>query len=104
MKTICAWCGKELSSESGDSLSDGLVSHGICNACPAEITSQSQKTMRDFLESLNEPVFLGDEAGVIATANSRARAIVGKDASQVDDRLGGDVFEFVVTIHRLVRW
>ena len=38
MKTICAWCGKDLGENAP--LDNPIISHGICPDCEAEIEIQ----------------------------------------------------------------
>lgn len=92
MRRVCAWCDKELTSTAGPLTSD-VVSHGICDACATKVLAGSRATARAFLEGLREPVFLVDGNARVHAANSRARALVGKDSREVEDQLAGDVIE-----------
>ena len=78
-----------------DDESDGLITHGICDDCAAALNSDPRRSAGEFLESLEEPVFLVGGGGRIVSANSAARAVVGKELSVIEDRLAGDVFECV---------
>ena len=46
-----------------------------------------------FLETLDGPVFLVDGDAKFIAANRRARDVVAKDDSEIDDHLGGEVIE-----------
>ncbi len=93
MKRICAWCNKELPPASTENNTGELISHGICDACEDSLSSAPRKTAGQFLESLGDAVFLVGAGGRIVSANSAARAIVGKELTAIEDRLSGDVFE-----------
>ena len=93
MKRICAWCKKDLFPVDSNDESDQLISHGICDDCAELLNTDTKRTAGDFLESLKEAVFLVGGGGRIVSANSSARAIVGKELTVIEDKLSGDVFE-----------
>lgn len=93
MQRVCAWCKKELSPETTDSATAGMISHGICDDCAMVLNSDPRKTAGQFLESLDDAIFLVGAGGRVVSANSAARSVVGKELSAIEDRLGGDVFE-----------
>jgi len=39
MRTICAWCGREISGGEDD---DGRISHGMCEECSQKIVAERQ--------------------------------------------------------------
>ncbi len=92
MKRICAWCGKILEIDKTCS-DDSILSHGICSLCRLEITNYKPRKTKDILDSLLEPVFLVDSTGTIITANKSAAKLLNKEDSDIENRLGGDVFE-----------
>ncbi|MFC1640347.1 hypothetical protein ACFL3B_06255 [Gemmatimonadota bacterium] len=93
MRRICAWCKRELAPLTPDSVSDGPISHGICDDCATLLNSDPRRSAGDFLEGLKEAVFLVGGGGRVVSANSAARAVVGKELTVIEDMLAGDVFE-----------
>lgn len=93
MKRICAWCKKELPSVSWSSETEHLVTHGICDDCAEAITARTRKGILEFLDELADPIFLVDGDARMISANAAAQLIVGKDRSEIEDHLGGEVFE-----------
>jgi PAS domain-containing protein len=71
------------------------ISHGICEECAEKMLSGTRAKAREFLDGLDEPVFLADGDGRVRAANRRACSLVGKEAGDVEDQLGGDVIECV---------
>ena len=93
MRRICAWCKKDLSPVQADGESDGLITHGICDDCAEMLSSDDRRSAGKFLEGLEEAVFLVGGGGRIVSANSAARAVVGKELTAIEDKLAGNVFE-----------
>ncbi len=93
MRRICAWCKKELSTGPAGGGADEPISHGICDDCATLLSSDPQRSAGDFLESLKEAVFLVGGGGRIVSANGAARAVAGKELTDIEDHLAGDVFE-----------
>jgi PAS domain-containing protein len=93
VKKICAWCLRELVTGSEEGGSRGPISHGICHECAARLNSEPRSSVGAFLGKLNEAVFLVGAGGRIVSANSAARAVVGKELAAIEDRLSGDVFD-----------
>lgn len=93
MRRICAWCKKELATGTAGGGADEPISHGICDDCATQLNSDPRRSAWDFLESLKDAVFLVGRGGRIVSANSAARAVVGKELAVIADHLGGDVFE-----------
>lgn len=93
MRRICAWCKKELSPETVDGTTAGMISHGICDDCAKMLSNDPRKTAGQYLESLDDAIFLVGAGGRVVSANSAARSVVGKELTAIEDRLGGDVFE-----------
>ena len=92
MRRICAWCKKELSTGTAGGGADEPISHGICDDCAALLNSDTRRSAGDFLESLQDAVFLVGAGGRIVSANRAARDVVGKELAAIENRLGGDVF------------
>lgn len=93
MKTICAWCKKDMGGKSvnGHPVTD--VSHGICYTCVAVIFGTKKLFFVDFLESLESTVLVASSDGVVEYANKLARDILKKELPEIDGFKGGDVFE-----------
>lgn len=94
MKRICAWCKKELSENNKETPADSKqISHGICPDCVRNLMKGGAIKMREYLNLFKKPVFLVGEGGVVINANDSALAILKKTPDQIEDQLGGDVFE-----------
>ncbi|MFZ4857878.1 MAG: hypothetical protein ACOYL3_15925 [Desulfuromonadaceae bacterium] len=72
---------------------EGLVSHGICDECKADLLGPKKMSLMDFLDSLDTPVMVVDGEGNVQTANKLAREIIQKDLPDIEGFKGGDVFE-----------
>jgi PAS domain-containing protein len=92
VKTVCAWCGKELAAVPED-LSPAPVSHGICDECAEYFSANRPKPLREFLDRLTDPVLLVDGDGLVLTANRAARQAVGKELREVEGFRGGEVMD-----------
>jgi PAS domain-containing protein len=90
---VCAWCKKRLPAGLADGHTDGLITHGICDECAELLLTDRRRPIREFLDSLEEAVFLVNSEGRVMSANKAAQRVVGKDQSDIEDQLGGDVFE-----------
>jgi PAS domain-containing protein len=101
MKRICAWCKKELQPGHVDGVSDGLITHGICDKCAENLHSSPRSTARNFLETLDEPVFLVNRDAKFIATNHKARDVVGKDASEIEDHLCGEVLSAPIHSFRM---
>lgn len=89
MKQICAWCGMEIS---GPAEAD-TVSYGICLPCVNEVIVNIPCNLRDFVEQITVPVVLLDCLGVVKVANSRAKAMLHREVTDIEEHLAGEVFE-----------
>ena len=92
MQRVCSWCGIQLSEPS---TWDTAITHGICGSCARKLLTNINEPLPDFLDKLEAPVALVDSNGVVLTANSRAREMLGKEHSQIAGYPGGDVMECV---------
>jgi PAS domain-containing protein len=94
MKVICAWCNKEIGiSSAQDEASDYEVTHGICPSCKEYYLSNRFLTLDQFLNRLEAPVLMVNEAGEVVLANDQALQLLGKEQHQVSGFRGGDVLE-----------
>jgi len=89
MRRICAWCHKALDEELVDG---GPISHGICTPC-LDYVLADRTAIRGLLSTLEGPVLAVDGEGRIISANWLARQALGKEHSQIENRLGGAVIE-----------
>ena len=92
LKRVCAWCGKDLAARE-EYASEGHVTHGICSTCALQMTRSTPRSAGEVLSLINEPVFLIDDNGVVKGANKAAAAMLNKELPDIEDELGGDVFE-----------
>lgn len=77
MKTICAWCNKEISADSGQP--DGMISHGICLDCQDYFfPPHGHRTFTEFLDLLPVPILVVDDDVRIIAANKKASRLLGK--------------------------
>ena len=92
MKTICAWCHKELKD---DHSTDTRISHGMCKECRDWMLSNRKGNFKEFLERLKAPVLVVDGDGIVKTANSSACKILGKNIPDISGFPGGNVVECI---------
>lgn len=92
LQQICSWCGLQLSKPS---VWDAAVTHGICETCARKLLNNLSEPLPDFLDKLEVPVTLVDEAGMVLTANSQARQLLGKELHQIRGMPSGEVMECV---------
>jgi hypothetical protein len=92
MRKVCAWCKKEMAGSEQYS-ADGDITHGICSLCSLEFSRNIPKTAQQILDMITEPIFLLDNEGIVKSANSSGRKLIGKEYGQIRDHLSGDVLE-----------
>jgi hypothetical protein len=94
MKVICAWCNEEIGvGPDQDGAADYEVTHGICQSCKDYYLSSRDLTLQQFLNRLEAPVLMVNEAGEVVLANSLALHLLGKSLDQVSGLRGGEVME-----------
>ena len=71
------------------------ITGGICGDCLRRIGEQAGMGLMEFLDRLELPVMVLDDDVKVQQANRPMRVLLGKDPSQIADRLGGEVFECV---------
>lgn len=92
MKTICAWCNKEISGDDGQP--DGMISHGICTECQDYFFPPGgPRSFTDFLDLLPVPVLVVDDDAKLIGANKRAAGLLGKDAARIKGKQFGEAIE-----------
>ena len=89
MRSVCAWCKKDMNA---DESREGLVTHSICDACKISVIYKHIPLL-DVLENLVQPVLVVDSEGVVDAANGAARDMLGKELENIKGRLGGQVME-----------
>ncbi len=90
---ICSHCHAEIAPPQETPENKELISHGICRSCLEEVMAGYGQPLDDFLNSLQQPVFVVDQQARIVTANHAGKEIVGKNGVEITGRLGGEVFQ-----------
>jgi hypothetical protein len=67
----------------------------MCQECSEKFRAQGGLTLRDYLDTLSVPVLMVDSNVIVKIANRAARELMGKQASEVEAYLCGQVFECV---------
>ena len=93
MKSVCAWCTKEMGTVEGSSHRDPEISHGICESCVDNFTFQQGVPFQRYLDSIPVPVLAVDRYVVVKAVNRKACDVLGKDPREIVQHLGGNVFE-----------
>lgn len=92
MITICAWCNKEISADTGQP--DGMISHGICLECQKYFfPTGGPRSIADFLDLLPVPVLVVDDDTRVIGANKRARRQLGMNAARIKGKHFGEAIE-----------
>jgi len=96
MKSICAWCKKDMGTVHSDASSENVITHGICEDC-AHVTfaELNMDRMAIFIDRLPEPVLVVDGDVVALMANIKAREVLGKDLPKIKGFKGGNIIECV---------
>ncbi len=90
MKSVCAWCGKEMEAPKGEGNS---ITHGICEECGKHMLFQMGVPVQEYIDDIKAPVCIVGDDATLLTLNNEAKDILGKDISQVLKKRMGDVFE-----------
>ncbi|MGE5237395.1 MAG: hypothetical protein ACM3ON_01175 [Chloroflexota bacterium] len=93
MKRICAWCNTELGTHGSEPDADSVITHGICRRCCNDLMRRAGVELDTYLDSLPAPILVVGSDGMVATANRRARILLGKDLPAIRGYPGGLVFE-----------
>ena len=94
MKYVCSWCKADLGEIKTD-IRDAAITHGICNKCVDALLSRNSKSLHEFLDSLSVPVIMIESGVIVRTGNKHARALLGKQLSEIVDHRPGDIIECV---------
>lgn len=73
MKRVCAWCNKFMGYVDHFDGQDGLITHTICDECADNLDYQLGVSLRRYLDGLNIPIILVDEADRPLLANIAAK-------------------------------
>jgi len=93
MKRICAWCGTNLKPSPVDERDRSPITHGICPNCAYRVLGHERRNLNGFLETLDNPVLVVDDDGVVLNANTRAQKLLNKDLDLIAGKRGGDIIE-----------
>ena len=93
MKTICAWCRKEVHGGDSQADSENVITHGICEGCKDNLLFQMGVELQVFLDSLGVPIVVVNREGTIVTGNYQARTLLRKELAEIEGYKGGEVFE-----------
>jgi PAS domain-containing protein len=93
MKRICAWCGAAPEPNPVDDRDRSPITHGICPNCADEVLGQERRNLSEFLETLDDPVIVVDDDGVVVNANTRAQNLLNRDRDRIAGKRGGDIIE-----------
>lgn len=93
MKIVCAWCQKDMGSKLSEENSEGLLSHGVCKECFGALIGPKKLPLKDFLDSIEIPVFVVGLDVTMHYANKHAREFLQKEMPSIEGFWGGDVFE-----------
>jgi hypothetical protein len=94
MKTVCAWCSKDISPPGAED-DGGSVSYAICLPCANRVIIHTPLDIGTFFNDMAVPVVLVDGEGKVKCINDKTQALLGKDPDSVEGLPGGDVFQCV---------
>jgi hypothetical protein len=69
------------------------VTHGICEDCSRTLLEGDGRTLREFLDSLEEPVIVVDAERVVVGVNEPARSRLGRRVGENQRLLAGELIE-----------
>lgn len=75
MHRICAWCHRDLTRIDFAEQDVASTSHGICVDCAEQLALDDRMTLAEFLDTLDAPVVVVDEAHETAFSNTRAKTL-----------------------------
>lgn len=93
MITVCAWCKKEMRDTPAEDVSEGMISHGICEECVSTFFGYTKVELMDYLDRLGAPVLVVNSTGTVECANLKALEVLNKEMQEVEGFKDGDVFE-----------
>jgi hypothetical protein len=93
MTRVCAWCRTEMGTVEGSKQPDDVTSHGICKRCVDNLIFQQGAPLQAYLDSIPVPVMAVDRNVVVGSVNAKGCEVLGKEAKEIVQHLGGDVFE-----------
>lgn len=93
MKTVCAWCKKELGS-TPTTAPQKMISHGICDDCRFKL-EYSSMGLEDFIVTLKQPILVMDGEVRVQCANEKASKMLQMGRADMTNQLAGDVIQCV---------
>lgn len=93
MKQVCAWCTQELGRIESHADRRDEITHGICENCKDNALFQMGVDLGVYLDSLEQPIVMVNQEGVVVTGNHEARELLGKKLQEIEGCRGGEVFE-----------
>ena len=95
MTKICAWCKAPLDGSAPPPAAANCLQQ-LCPQCATQLQAEDKQTASEFLDRFDFPILLMT-AGEPRThiANKKACSFLGKDAEQIEGKLGGDMLECV---------
>ncbi len=93
MKTVCAWCLKDLSDQALGEDDNTPISHGICEACADTVLSLEMVTLRKYLDRFSGPVVILSPDLHIIAGNTEGCGALGKEPDALYGLLGGEAIE-----------
>jgi PAS domain-containing protein len=92
MKTLCAWCLRDMTKGETRRQSEP-VSHGICPDCRNTFDFQEGVSLQQYIESIPYPILVVNEDMRVSFGNAKAYKILGKAPESATGHLHGEVFE-----------
>jgi len=89
----CACCGIELENHRSSFTAKEDECHRFCLSCASSEMMKVPLKLRNFLDELNAPVVMVDDAGLVQVANIHTSQLLHKHLSCIEGHAGGDVFE-----------
>ncbi len=93
LKRVCSYCNVTLGPADSREELEERISHGICRECLGGLMEGEGEPLSEYLDSLEIPIFVVDADGCVLLANTLAGKLVSKKESEIEGRLGGEVFE-----------
>lgn len=91
MKVLCSWCKTDIKEK--PLKPESTVTHGICRDCFVWLSKNWNRSLRDFLNSFDFPIFAIDTDTKVRIVNVAAEKALGKSFSELEGKDGGDAIE-----------
>ena len=93
MKSICAWCQKNIETKKIDN-GYRQISHGICDDCALKL-EYNYIPLEDFIDEINKPIIIIDKQLIGQGANQTAVKMLQKSKEAIKNQLGGDIMQCI---------